>query len=432
MSILTEVKTGTRDGDAQDAAECLKVLVVHRYYVPDTASCGAILQRIVRRWVQDGHKVDVLTGQPSYKASLSNEKSPKYEVADGARVRRLSLPSEAGRSFVRVVNAVRLVSVVLWKALTARYDVIMVSTIPPVVSATASAIAARLTGARLIYHCQDIHPEVGRLSGEFANPLVFRVLQGMDSYSCRRANPVVVLSSDMADTIRARPKAGNTRVEVLNNFSVASEEPTPDTLPFMVDPAKLSILFAGNIGRFQGLDIVIDAMARLKGRDDIEFILMGEGVARETLQRQARQANANVRFVGHQPVAVAKACMRQVDAGFVSLVPGLYRYVYPSKTMAYLEQGCPLIVAAEQESELVKSVEADGVGYSVPSGDGAALAALLARLAEDRSWVPAMRKAALQKAQTAFSESVVLAEWSKMLNGSGSGAEHSVDSARKA
>lgn len=408
-----------REGRKDEAVESLKVLVVHRYYAPDVAPCGAILQRIVRRWVHDEHRVDVLTGQPSYKASSNNVRCPKTETVDGARVRRLCLPSEAGRPVVRIVNAIRLALVLIWKAFTGRYDVIMTSTVPPVVSALVATTAARLTGARFIYHCQDIHPEVGKLSGEFSNPLVFKTLQVLDNFSCRHADPTVVLSRDMANTLRERPNGKTTRVRVLNNFSAGTEKAPPDTLPFAVDPAKLTILFAGNIGRFQGLDIVMDAMSRLSDRDDIEFILMGEGVAKGALQKQAQENKANVRFVDQQPPEVAKACMREVDAGFVSLVPGLYRYVYPSKTMTYLEQGCPLIVAAEPESELVKGIEAEGLGYSVPSRDGAALTKLLIHLAADRSWVSVKREAALQTAKAHFSESAVLDKWSKLLGDSG-------------
>lgn len=227
---------------------------------------------------------------------------------------------------------------------------------------------------------------------------------------------MVVLSEDMAATLRARPRSEEMPIRVLNNFSLPSDAPIPGELPFSLNPDKLIILFAGNIGRFQGLDIVIDAMVLLKQRDDIEFILMGEGVAKPGLEKKVRSNGANVRFVGHQPIEVAKASMRQVDAGFVSLVPGMYQYAYPSKTMTYLEQGCPLIVAVEPESELAKETAAQGFGCCVPVGDSGALSELLTRLADDRTGIAEMHKAAFAKFQSSFSESAVLAEWSKILS----------------
>jgi glycosyltransferase involved in cell wall biosynthesis len=123
-----------------------------------------------------------------------------------------------------------------------------------------------------------------------------------------------------------------------------------------------------------------------------------------------------VYFFDHQSIDVAKAAMHQADAGFVSLLPDMYRYAYPSKTMTYLEQGCPLIVAVEPESELARDVVNGGYGYCVPVGDSQVLATLLARLANDLSWKASMREKAILKATTDFSESVLLEEWTNIVN----------------
>ncbi|MDN5882855.1 MAG: hypothetical protein L0H37_10850, partial [Nitrosospira sp.] len=181
--------------DSASSFKSLKILAIHRYYWPDTSPYGAILRRIVKRWVDDGHNVDVLSSQPSYKAALKNEKMPRRSKLDGSRVIRLSLPGEAGRPLIRLLNALRLCWAIVLRALfLRRYDVIMVSTTPPVLGGVAAALLARLAGARFIYHCMDIHPEIGRISGEFRNPVVYKTLALLDAWSCRRAAPVVVLS----------------------------------------------------------------------------------------------------------------------------------------------------------------------------------------------------------------------------------------------
>ncbi|WP_431023364.1 glycosyltransferase family 4 protein [Halomonas sp. H5] len=393
----------------------LKILAVHRYYWPDTPPYAAMLRRIVSAWHASGHQVEVLSSQPSYKAGVDNEHRPARDRVDGIAVRRLTLPNETARPLVRIVNALRLGAKVLWKAITRRYDVIMISTAPPVLGGVAAALAARLVGARFIYHCMDIHPEVGRVSGEFANPLVFRVLSKLDRWTCRQANPVVVLSQDMANTLRARPGGKQFSIRVLNNFSLPAERPIPAELPLDWPSGAFTVLFAGNIGRFQGLETVVEAMGSLQERDDIEFVMMGEGVAKAALQRRAAELGARIRFVGHQPVEVAKAAMQRADAGFVSLTADIYRYAYPSKTMTYLEQGCPLIVAVEPESELAYEVVTGGYGHTVPPGDSAALASLLERLANMPTGTLCMREKAETKARQAFSEEVVLAQWVALL-----------------
>ena len=61
----------------------LHVLAIHRYYWPDSPPYAAMLQEIVKRWSQEGHDVDVLTSQPSYKKNVDNmRESPSLELIE--------------------------------------------------------------------------------------------------------------------------------------------------------------------------------------------------------------------------------------------------------------------------------------------------------------------------------------------------------------
>jgi glycosyltransferase involved in cell wall biosynthesis len=374
-----------------------------------------MLRVIVRQWVNDGHEVDVLSSQPSYKAGVKNQKQPAKEVVDGAQVARLNLPSETGRPLVRILNALRLGVGVFWQAvIRKRYDVVMISTSPPVLGGWFTALVARLTGARFIYHCMDIHPEIGRISGEFRNPGVFSLLSRIDRWTCAQARPVVVLSEDMADTLIARKAEAPPETLVINNFSLPSEDSASDELPFPWSDEQFVLLFAGNIGRFQGLDVLFDAMAHLRNRQDIRLVMMGDGTEKERLSRKAEESDANVSFVGHQSVEVAKAAMFKASAGFVSLVPELYRYAYPSKTMTYLEQGCPVLVAVETDSCLARDVVRNGAGMAVPSGDVDALVNAISSLADEPESISSMQTNALEFSAKAFATDVVLAKWSSL------------------
>ncbi|PZD72757.1 hypothetical protein C1752_03204 [Acaryochloris thomasi RCC1774] len=392
-----------------------RILAVHRYYWPDTAPYASLLRRIVAHWSQEGHHVEVLSSQPSYKKDIALENRPFQEQIDGVHVRRLALPNEAGRPFIRLLNALRLCLSVFLRILIGRYDIVMISSIPPVLGGVTVATAARLTGTRFIYHCMDIHPEVGRVSGEFSNPTLFRILQTLDTWTCNQANPAIVLSSDMEQALYNRPGGESIQVQVLNNFSLPSPTTLPDTLPFQLSSKGFTVLFAGNIGRFQGLDTAVAAMGELQHRPDIELLMMGDGVAKARLIQQAQTLKANVRFVKHYPIEVAKATMRLAGAGFVSLRPGLYQYVYPSKTMTYLEQGCPLLVAIEPESKLAIAVCKENLGLSVPNGDVQALAKAIVQLADTGDQRAIMRSSALKKAQTEGSEAIILQKWSQLL-----------------
>lgn len=403
-------------GDSDTPPRQLRILAIHRYYWPDTPPYASMLRCIVASWSQAGHEVDVLSSQPSYKAALDNQKLPPHDQLDGASVTRLTLPSEAGRPLVRIFNAVKLCFAIWARALFGRrYDVIMVSTAPPVVAGFACALVTKIRETRFIYHCMDIHPEIGRISGEFRRPVVFRFLQGMDQWSCRQASPVVVLSEDMRKTLESRKGGDRINIAVINNFSLPSDEEVCEKLPFSMDSGGFNLIFAGNIGRFQGLHALIEAMALLSDRPDIRLIMMGEGVAKNELEVLAQKLGANVQFVGHHPVSVAKLAMQKADAGFISLAPDIYRYAYPSKTMTYLEQGCPLIVAVESESSLAKEVEANQLGAAVEAGSSESIAKGILSMADGSGRLQEMKATAGAWGRGHYSESEVLPLWLKLL-----------------
>lgn len=406
----------------------LRVLAVHRYFWPDTPPYASLLRAIVTRWAADGHRVDVLSTQPSYKADTALARQPDEQRLDGARVFRVDLPREHERPVVRLANVARFAAAIVRHArANGPYDVIMASTAPPVAVGAAAALAARLTGARFLYHCMDIHPEIGRISGEFRNPVVFGLLRRLDSATCRSANRVIVLSEDMASALRQRPSRDGIRCEVINNFSLPDYETTAgrEVLPsgFGKPAGRFRVLFAGNLGRFQGLESVVDAMHCLRDRTDIELVLLGEGRAASALRERAGDLlGASVKFFPHQPVNVAREIMRTADAGLVTLTPGIYRYAYPSKTMAYLSEGLPLIVAVEPDSALSGFVRREGAGTTVAPGDPEALAHVLRSWADDPDATVRMREQARRLATEVFDQDVVLDRWSRLLREAGEAA----------
>jgi colanic acid biosynthesis glycosyl transferase WcaI len=395
----------------------MRVLVIHRYYWPDRAPCAGIMRWVAKHLAAEGHHVDVLTSQPSYRESSRQNRRPRVEQLDAVSLTRLTLPTETGRPFWRILNALHLGIRIILRSFFKRYDVIIVATVPPVLGGFFSALAAKLTRARFLYYCMDLHPEIGRVSGDFANPALYGLLHRIDDWTCRQAMPVLVHSEDMRNTLRQRPRGSEYRIEVMNNFALPSERVLSDQSDSQWDKKdiRLRLIYAGNMGRFQGLETLLDTMGRIAHRKDIELVMMGEGVAKLGLVALQNKTNANVRFFDYQPVEVAKAAIQNADIGVVALIPGMYRYAYPSKTMAYLEQGRPILAAVETESELAKTMLAEGYGFSVPISDADALAELLVRLADDQSWKEKMNQCALVAFENYFSAPVVLAKWSQLV-----------------
>ncbi len=398
----------------------LRVLAIHRYYWPDTPPYASMLRSIVGRWAADGHDVQVFSTQPSYKPAAAIPPQASLERLDDVLVRRVTLPAEQGKPVTRALNILRFAFGILRHALREkRFDVVMASTAPPVLIAAAARWAARLSGAKFIYHCMDIHPEIGQISGDFANPAVFSILQHIDANNCRQASRVIVLSRDMEEAIRRRKACRAARIEVINNFNLpifGEQQRRGPSREMEKSKGVFRVLFAGNVGRFQGLETVVDAMHELVTHDGIELLLVGDGKAVSELKTRAGSLLGNrIRFFPHQPVDVAKAIIGTSDLCLVSLTPGIYRYAFPSKTMTCLGEGRPLLACVERESELADFVTRQGVGVTATAGDTKAVAGAIRALADAPDRWREMAIRAKCASEEFFSEKAVLDRWSRLL-----------------
>lgn len=397
----------------------MRVTAIHRYFWPDSPPYASFLRQIATTWVGDGHRVDVVTGQPSY--ASDTDRRPRTETLDGVRIRRVPVLRDRAGGWRQLANLVVFPLFVAARILVGRRpDVVMCSTVPQVTLGVAVSVAARLRRAHFVYHCMDLHPEIGRLSGEFANPIVYRVLARLDLATMRRATRVVVLSEDMRQSVVRRDARLADRVVVLNNWSLPDfEEPVASPLD---DPAPglLRIVFTGNLGRFQGLDAVVEALAGLPADVRVEMVFMGEGRARPEIERAARLLEAHpgveVAFVPQGPPSAAKALMGTAHLGLVTLVPEVVRFAYPSKTATYAGEGLPLLVVCEQDSELARTVAEQGLGWTVAAGDQrgivATVGAAATELADDGL---ASRRRAVSGFATTFAPETALDRWSALL-----------------
>ena len=263
----------------------------------------------------------------------------------------------------------------------------------------------------------DITPEVGKISGDFKNPLLFNLLKFLDTLSCIAARPLIVHSKDMKNTFLKRKLASKFEFTILNNFSVElnTKNYIHEKLDVYDDEKKLRVIYAGNIGRFQGLENAIYSMSKIRNHKDIELIIMGEGVRKEYLINIAEELKSNVKFIPYQNFELAKKYIKQADLGLISLSSGVYKYAYPSKTMAYLEQGKPIIAIVEEKSEIAKEIIEGEFGY-VLSNNKESLSDLLLYLKSNQDELRIKSFLASNKYKNSFSASVILEKWEKIIN----------------
>ena len=152
-----------------------------------------------------------------------------------------------------------------------RPDVVVALTDPPIIG-LAALLTARRSGARFVFLCQDVFPEVASLLEDFQSPAVNSALDRMNCFLLRRADAIIAIGGTMKQRLVDGKGADPQKVSVIHNWAdCAAVVPGPRDNSFASAHGlrhAFVVMHAGNIGLSQHLDILLDAAERLRAYDD--------------------------------------------------------------------------------------------------------------------------------------------------------------------
>jgi colanic acid biosynthesis glycosyl transferase WcaI len=246
-------------------------------------------------------------------------------------------------------------------------------------------MVAKARRAPLVFNIQDVYPDVAIDLGALTNPKVIAASYKLELWSYHRADAVTVLSDDLRANLVDKVGPGQAhKIRVIPNF-VDTEliRPMPAENSYRAEYAlsgKRVVLYAGNVGMSQSLDLVLYAARALRAQHpDVMFVINGGGAALIGLREAAADLD-NVRFVAMQPAERLPELLAAGDIHLVPLKRGLARASVPSKTYSILAAGRPLVASVDEGSEVARIVERAGAGIAVPPDDPEAFTAALGRL----------------------------------------------------
>jgi len=239
--------------------------------------------------------------------------------------------------------------------------------------------------APLVFNIQDVFPDAAVRTGAIVNPKVIAAAGWLERMSYRRARAITVLSDDLRANVAAKMRPRDAaRVHVIPNF-VDTDQLRPSDR--MTDyRAELGIgdapvvLYAGNVGLSQSLDLVLGAARECP---DVVFVINGDGAARPALETAAADLS-NVRFVGYQPIERLPEVLASGDVHVVPLRAGLGDVSVPSKTYSSLAVARPVVAAIDPHTAIPRLLAESGGGISVPPDDLDAFVAAIRALIDDR------------------------------------------------
>lgn len=386
-----------------------RVIVICPHFAPDTAPTGVVMTRIVEELVDLGHRVHVVTSLPWYREHAIE---PEWR---GDRVRRETTrwgsitrvdPFPGGDKSNLFRRAAGFVGFTWLAGLEAmrvggwfkRADAVIAMS-PPLTLGITGWLVAKTKRAKSIFNIQDVFPDAAVETGAISNPAVIAAARGLERLSYGLVDAITVLSDDLRDNVAAKlPARQAGKIHVIPNF-VDTEAIRPGHR--MTDyRAELGIgpepvvLYAGNVGYSQSLDLVLDAARRLA---QVTFLVNGDGAARASLEKAASGLD-NVRFAGYIPTERLSELLATGDVHVVPLKAGLGRVSVPSKTYSIMAAGRPVVAAIDPGTAVPRMLDESGGGIAVPPDDGEAFTAAIRGVLADpfealamgergRSWV---------------------------------------------
>ncbi len=348
----------------------MEILVLNQYFPPDTSATARVLSDIVEAFAEAGHRVRIVAGRPSYDPTRRQRWKPiERESANGVCVERVGSASFSRNLMAgRAVNYLSYLTFALGRGLTLRPDIVFAMTDPPIVSVSASLLAA-IRGIPFVYHVQDLHPDMAIATGMISPGYLTRAWESVHRRALQSATRVVVLGEDMRERVVGKGVQPE-KVRV-----VRTGAPIPKSLPPRDHPitreirqgSSFVLLYAGNLGFAGAWDTVLAAAKELEA-DDVGLVFVGDGAQGERLRKQATTLR-NVRFLPFRPAHEVQHVLQAGDLCLVSVGRGLEGLVVPSKLYPILGAGRPVLAVAPEKSDVARIVRRTRCGWVAEPDD---------------------------------------------------------------
>ena len=386
----------------------MKVIVYGINYFPELTGIGRYSGEMGKQFADSGHTVAAVCAPPYYPRWAVSEgySGKKYQRENIAGVDILRCPLYVPRTVTTLRRLLHLFSFslsswwgLLYFGFKQRPDIIIV-VIPTLFCIPGALLVAKLFGAKAVLHIQDYELDamLGLNMGGALGALA-KIVGTVERFLLRRFDMVSTISYSMMELAIGKGVAESRLFFFPNWVDTHFITPQADDKLYRqlweIGDDEEVVLYSGNIGKKQGLDILIDVAELMQNDRSIRFVVVGDGAYREELVAAARYRGLkNIEFHSLQPYESLPALLAMADVHLVVQRRGAADVVLPSKLTAILAAGGHAVITADPDTELGKlCARHEGIAVLVePENPGclaAGIATALARSSKPKrcNWV---------------------------------------------
>ena len=368
----------------------MKILIVGLNFFPELTGIGKYTGEMVGWLSESGHDINVITTPPYYPGweVRSDYKWWQYKKEEWAGVKVWRCPIWVPKSPNGIKRLLHLFTFFISSLPIIIFQnkykpQVIFSVAPTLFSAISSLILAKFTKSKTWLHVQDFEVDAAfnlgflkksTLLSKFAFWLEMEIFKRFDRVSTISNSMIkllldkgvdenkVVMFSNWVDANKIKPIKGDANC-YYKKWDISKD--------------KKIILYSGNLGYKQGLQVLIETAKLMQDNLDILFVNVGDGVAREHLINKAKGLT-NVKFFPLQPYDKLNELLNFADIHVLPQRADVEDLVMPSKLSGMLASGKPVVAITSRESELGKIVE--NIGVVSPLGDSKKLSKNLLNL----------------------------------------------------
>ncbi|MBF6568110.1 MAG: glycosyltransferase family 4 protein [Candidatus Binataceae bacterium] len=391
-------------------------MFLNRSFWPDLEATGQLLTELCEDLSAE-HEVTFIAGRSYHVRSsgarlISRESHNRVTILRtwGTRLSKRRLPA-------RLLNLGTYYALAAIAALgMKRPDIVIAETDPPLLGVLGAMLKWRWK-CRLVYHVQDLYPDIAIANGGLKSRLLLSLLDRANRLAFEKSDRIIVLGDDMRERILAKGVTPD-RVSIVTGWV-----DTRDIRPLPINRFRRElgdrfvVMYSGNLGLSQQLETVLDSAAKLRDDQRILFLFVGEGARKQWLIDRARQLGlSNVQFTPYRPREELSESLSAADLHLIPLLPGAAGCIVPSKIYGILAAGRPFVAIMEDRAAIARLAREHSVGYVVNPGDAAGLASTIVAAVEAPDELTAMGSRARQLAESRFDRAVTTRNFAEVLS----------------
>lgn len=364
------------------------ILVVSQYFYPEPFR----INDICKEWVKRGYKVTVITGIPNYPEGKFYKgyswSKKRKETWEGIDIIRIPLISRGKSAFRLILNYYSFVFFgFFWKMFTKiKADIVFTFEVSPMTQALLSVWYSKKRKVPHYLYVQDLWPDNIEIVAGIKNKLILKSINKMVNKIYKNSNLIFATSESFVKTIQERIFEDKDKVKFWPQYAEDFYQPVcVNEIPDELNNDSFKIIFTGNIGQAQGLDVLPKVAKILKAEQkDIKFVIVGGGREKNAFISKIKEFDVEDMFtiIERQPAQNIPKFLCSCQAAFVSFMDNpLFEKTIPAKLQSYMACGMPIIASANGETKRI--IEEANCGICANIGDEKDLANKISSFVEN-------------------------------------------------